>query len=73
MIFDLSNLELCLKFQPNVVYNSCKSSVKNRYEKLLHNYGNHFKKCVIEIFIKSLVLLWYMIVRFWGKPNKNLC
>ena len=73
MIFDLSILELCLKFQPNVVYNSCKSSVKNRYEKLLYSYGNHFKKCVIEIFIKSLVLLRYMIVRFWGKPNKNLC
>lgn len=73
MIFDLSILKLCLKFKPNVVYNSCKSSFKNRYEKLLHSYVNHFKKCVIEIFIKSLVLLCYMIVRFWGKSYKNLC
>lgn len=55
MVFDLSNLELRLKFQPNVVYNYCKSGAKNRYEKLLHNYGNHFKKFVEETLIKSLV------------------
>ena len=42
-IFDLSNLELRLKFQPNF-YIYCKSSIKNRYRKVLCNYENHFQK-----------------------------
>ena len=64
-IFDLSNLELRLKFQPKFFYIYCKSSIKNRFRKVLRNYGNHFQKnSVTEVFIKSLVLLCCMNVRF---------
>ena len=65
IIFELLSLEPRLQFQPNFVCFYRKSSFKDKQGKVLHNNGNHLKKIsVTEVFIKSLVLLCCMNVRF---------